>query len=200
MDAIKNLLSRKSSKNLEAPFPSKKEMDIVYQSALRAPDHAWLRPSKFLEFKGESLEELSKIFTNFANDHYKEDKAFIEKAKAAPFRAPMVIVLITEIKDHPKVPAIEQMLSTSAATQNILLALHALGYGAIWKTGKLALNENIPEEIFTTIDTPDVIQEEEVTSDVSISEELQNQDTKSKYAKYLSSNYCQKCTFKCDIH
>ena len=81
MDAIKNLLSRKSSKNLEAPFPSKKEMDIVYQSALRAPDHAWLRPSKFLEFKGESLEELSKIFTNFANDHYKEDKAFIEKAK-----------------------------------------------------------------------------------------------------------------------
>ena len=135
MDAIKNLLSRKSSKNLEAPFPSKKEMDIVYQSALRAPDHAWLRPSKFLEFRGESLEELSKIFTNFANDHYKEDKAFIEKAKAAPFRAPMVIVLIT----------IEQMLSTSAATQNILLALHALGYGAIWKTGKLALNENIPK-------------------------------------------------------
>ena len=57
----------------------------------------------------------------------------------------MVIVLITEIKDHPKVPAIEQMLSTSAATQNILLALHALGYGAIWKTGKLALNENIPK-------------------------------------------------------
>ena len=145
MDAIKNLLGRKSSKDLEAPFPSKKEMDIVYQSALRAPDHAWLRPSKFLEFKGESLEELSKIFTNFANDHFKDDKAFIEKAKLAPFRAPMVIVLITEIKDHPKVPAVEQMLSTSAATQNILLALHALGYGAIWKTGKLALNENIPK-------------------------------------------------------
>ena len=49
MDAIKNLLNRKSSKNLEAPFPSREEMDIVYKSALRAPDHAWLRPSKFLE-------------------------------------------------------------------------------------------------------------------------------------------------------
>jgi len=143
MDAIKNLLSRKSSKNLEAPFPSKKEMDIVYQSALRAPDHAWLRPSKFLEFKGDSLEKLSKIFTNFANDHFKDDKAFIEKAKAAPFRAPMVIVLITEIKDHPKVPAIEQMLSTGAAAQNILLALNAQGYAGIWKTGKLALNDEI---------------------------------------------------------
>ena len=145
MDAIKNLTNRKSSKNLQLPFPTKEEMNIVYQSALRAPDHAWLRPSKFLEFKGESLEKLSKIFTSFANDHFKENEAFVEKVKVAPFRAPMVIVLITEIKNHPKVPAIEQMLSTSAATQNILLALHALGYGAIWKTGKLALNENIPK-------------------------------------------------------
>ncbi len=81
MDAIKNLLSRKSSKILEAPFPSKKEMDIVYQSALRAPDHAWLRPSKFLEFKGESLEKLSKIFTNFANDHFQKIKRLSKRQK-----------------------------------------------------------------------------------------------------------------------
>ena len=70
-------------------------------------------------------------------------EAAIEKAKKAPFRAPMVIVLVTEIKQHPKVPPIEQMLSTGAAAQNILLALSAQGYAGIWKTGKLALNDNI---------------------------------------------------------
>ena len=143
MDAIKNLLNRKSSKNLELPFPNRKEMDIVYQSALRAPDHAWLKPSKFLEYKGDSLNELSKIFEDFAKDNFSDDIAFIEKAKIAPFRAPMVIVLITEIKKHPKVPPIEQMLSTAAAAQNILLALSALNYAGIWKTGKLALNDDI---------------------------------------------------------
>jgi len=143
MDAIKNLINRRSSNNLQPPFPSKKEMDLVYKSALRAPDHAWLRPSKFLEFKGESLKKLSSIFENYAKNHFSNDQLFIEKAKKAPFIAPMVIVLVTEIKQHPKVPPIEQMLSTGAAAQNILLALSAQGYAGIWKTGKLALNDNI---------------------------------------------------------
>ena len=143
MDAIKNLINRKSAKKLELPFPTEEEMNIVYESALRAPDHAWLRPTKFLEFKGDSLKKLSKIFEDFAKKHYSNDELFIEKARMAPFRAPMVIVLITEVKNHPKVPAIEQMLSTGAAAQNILLALNAQGYGGVWKTGKLALNDNI---------------------------------------------------------
>ena len=40
----------------------------------------------------------------------------------------MVIVIISSVKKHKKVPEIEQILSTAAATQNILLALHALNY------------------------------------------------------------------------
>jgi nitroreductase len=55
----------------------------------------------------------------------------------------MVIVLISNIKEHPRVPNIEQMLSTAAAAQNILLSLHALNYGAIWRSGVFALNDKI---------------------------------------------------------
>ena len=84
MDAIKNLINRKSAKKLELPFPTEEEMNIVYESALRAPDHAWLRPTKFLEFKGDSLKKLSKIFEDFAKKHYSDDELFIEKARMAP--------------------------------------------------------------------------------------------------------------------
>ena len=49
MDAIKNILNRRSSKKLVPPYPSEDEMRIVYKAALRAPDHAWLRPSSFIE-------------------------------------------------------------------------------------------------------------------------------------------------------
>ena len=52
----------------------------------------------------------------------------------------MIIILVNTFKEHPKVPAIEQKLSTAAAAQNIILALNAMGYGAIWRTGKLAFN------------------------------------------------------------
>ena len=57
----------------------------------------------------------------------------------------MIIVLISYIKKHNRVPDIEQVLSTAAAAQNILLALHALNYGAIWRTGAFALNDKIGE-------------------------------------------------------
>ena len=35
----------------------------------------------------------------------------------------------------PKVPEIEQLLSAGCAAHAVLLASHALGFGAIWRTG-----------------------------------------------------------------
>tara|TARA_B100001287_G_C22479069_1_gene433428 strand:+ start:185 stop:742 length:558 start_codon:yes stop_codon:yes gene_type:complete len=144
LQAIENILSRNSVTKLEGPHPSPEEMDLVYKSALRAPDHKWLRPSEFIEVTGDGLKKLSKIFTTYANDNIKDmTDTKLEKYKNAPFRAPMIIILVSSIKIHPKVPEIEQMLSTAAAAQNILLTLSALGYGAIWRTGAFALNDKI---------------------------------------------------------
>ena len=58
MDAITNLISRNSPRELTTPIPSKNQMDTVYQAALRAPDHAWLRPSRFIEVTGKGLDKL----------------------------------------------------------------------------------------------------------------------------------------------
>lgn len=144
MDAIKNLLTRNSISKLTDPHPSMDEMKLVYKAALRAPDHAWLRPSEFIEVTGKGLDKLSKIFTDYIEDTNDDlNDLIIQKYKNAPYRAPMIIVLITNIKEHPKVPAIEQMLSTATAAQNILLTLNALNYGAIWRTGKVSLNNEI---------------------------------------------------------
>ena len=45
-------------------------MDIVYKAALRAPDHAWLRPSSFIEVSGKGLDKLSKIFCKASINSY----------------------------------------------------------------------------------------------------------------------------------
>jgi nitroreductase len=141
---IERIINRVSHKNLNDPIPSKKEMEEIYQAALRAPDHALLKPTKFIEISGKGLDKLSNIFKNYVLENGTEsEKRKIEKYANAPFRAPMVIVLITEIKFHPKVPEMEQFLSTAAAAQNILLAIDSLGYGAIWRTGIFALNEKL---------------------------------------------------------
>ena len=140
MDALENILNRVSARSLKSPHPSKKEMKIVYKAALRAPDHAWLRPSSFIEVSDKGLDKLSKIFFDFANTIPDIKEEIKEKYKNAPYRAPMIIILVNTYKEHPKVPKIEQKLSTAAGAQNILLSLRALGYSAIWRTGKLAFN------------------------------------------------------------
>jgi nitroreductase len=64
----------------------------------------------------------------------------------------MIIILTTQVIDHPKVPKIEQMLSTATAAENILLALHAKNYAGIWRTGKFAFNKKIAEYLNLTSD------------------------------------------------
>ena len=59
----------------------------------------------------------------------------------------MIIILTSSPKEHPKVPAIEQIISTGCAGQNILLSLNALGYGAIWRTGTFAFNKQISKNL-----------------------------------------------------
>ena len=152
MDALDNILNRVSARSLKSPHPSKEEMDIVYKAALRAPDHAWLRPSSFIEVSGKGLDKLSKIFFEFANTVPDIKDEIKEKYKNAPYRAPMIIILVNTFKDHPKVPKIEQKLSTAAGAQNILLSLNALGYSAIWRTGKLAFNPFVSRELGLNMD------------------------------------------------
>ena len=68
--ALKNILERNSHRNLTDPIPSKDEMGQVYQAALRAPDHAWVRPSSFIQVSGEGLKKLSDIFVEVAEESF----------------------------------------------------------------------------------------------------------------------------------
>ena len=105
--ALKNILERNSHRNLIDPIPSEDEMEQVYQAALRAPDHAWVRPSSFIQVSGEGLKKLSDIFVRVAKESFEDlTDDTLEKYKNAPFRAPLIVILVSTKKDHPKVPRI----------------------------------------------------------------------------------------------
>ena len=148
LETLKVIQNRNSVAHLGEPAPSIEEMEEVYKGALRAPDHAWLRPWKYIEIRGEARKKLADSFIK-ASISYGEEMTdeLREKLKKAPFRAPMVIVLAADIKEHPKVPKIEQIISLGASAQNILLALHDIGYSAIWRTGKMAFNQHITDAL-----------------------------------------------------
>ena len=144
METLEAIQTRNSVPLLTDPAPTSEEMSEVYKGALRAPDHAKLRPWKFIEVRGDSRDKLAKIFIDTAtalNSDLSENE--ISKLEKAPHRAPMVIILAANIKEHPKVPEIEQIISLGAAAQNILLGIHEIGYSAVWRTGNMAFNPEI---------------------------------------------------------
>ena len=80
----------------------------------------------------------------YCRDHA---SSYLKKYKDAPYRAPLIIVLVADTKEHPKVPVIEQQLSTATAGQNMLLAFHEMGFGGIWRTGKFSFNKEISMQL-----------------------------------------------------
>jgi nitroreductase len=144
MDAIKTLLTRKSSPRLQEPSPSPEELELIFQAALRAPDHAALKPWKFIKVSGKGREKLAEVLLDAVNKinpiKASQDR---DKILSAPYRAPLIIIVVASTQDHEIVPEIEQILSAGAAAQNILIAAHSMGYSGIWRTGLVSFNKEV---------------------------------------------------------
>ena len=138
------LLNRNSAPRLAAPAPSADERELMFRAALRAPDHAWLTPWRFITIEGARREVFGKVLAD-ALQHRdpSADAAALDKARAAPLRAPLMIAVLAHIKPHPKVPPVEQRLSAACAAYALLLAAEALGYAGIWRTGDAAFDATV---------------------------------------------------------
>lgn len=130
------LLSRASVKELGEPGPSYADLRLIFEAAVRAPDHGKLRPWRFFVIRGAAREKLSELFvTSLLRREPGAGAAEVEKERGKPLRAPVTIAVVARMIEGHKIPAIEQVLAAGAAAMNILNAAHALGFGAKWVTG-----------------------------------------------------------------
>ncbi len=72
METLKALHTRNSVASLSEPAPTQKEMELVFQAALRASDHARLSPWRFIEVTGEGRKKLGNAFLKTAKDQNKD--------------------------------------------------------------------------------------------------------------------------------
>jgi len=143
-DTLQFLQRRNSSPRLIDPAPSAAELEQIFRAALRAPDHAWLRPWRFITIAGQRREDFGLVLERCLRQRNpKADEGALAKARNAPLRAPLLVVVVASLTDHPKVPAIEQRLSAGCAAQALLLAAEASGYSGIWRTGDAAFDRNV---------------------------------------------------------
>ena len=146
-NVLTTLTERVSHGSLEAPGPSSEELALITRAALRAPDHAMLRPWRFVVIAGDRRGDLGVVLHESLRLRGVADEAQLAKALKAPSRAPLIVAVMLDYKVHPKVDRTEQVGSAAAATYAMSLAANALGYGAMWRTGQYATDPHVVEAL-----------------------------------------------------
>ncbi|MCW5834156.1 MAG: nitroreductase [Labilithrix sp.] len=128
------VLSRRSATKLDAPGPSREQLEQVLLAAGAVPDHGLLRPFRFVIAEGDGRARFGDALAAAAAERRPEaPAALLEKVREKAFRSPTVVVLIASPKAG-KIETWEQHATAACAGYAIVLAAHALGVGAVWKS------------------------------------------------------------------
>ena len=120
---------------LGEPGPTDDQIRTLIRIAVRVPDHGKLTPWRFVLFRGEARARAGETLAGIL---LARDPATPEARLAAErtrfTRVPLTIAVVSRAAPHPKIPEWEQVLSAGAATMNLVLGAHALGFAAQWLT------------------------------------------------------------------
>jgi nitroreductase len=140
LDVIDALRARRSIGKLGGEV-SEPEVWELLELAAWAPNHRLTEPWRFSVLRGSAREQLGAVWGNVAArettfEGVQRDD-LVRREAAKPLRAPLIIAVSVRTDPDPVV-ATEDFAATAAAVQNLLLAAHAKGLGAIWRTGRMA--------------------------------------------------------------
>ncbi|MEW6255144.1 MAG: nitroreductase [Pseudomonadota bacterium] len=136
-DALDLLLTRRSTRILDfaEPGPDARQLETLLTIAARVPDHGKLAPWRFIVLQGEGRTRAGAALAQVlaAKDPAAGEKRIGEELKRFE-RAPLVLIVVSRAAPHVKIPEFEQILSSAACAQNLLIGAAALGFGATWLT------------------------------------------------------------------
>lgn len=155
MDVFEAIYERHSQKKVK-PDPVPHELiEKILSAAVQAPNHYKVRPWRFVVLTGDARDQLGDVMSASLFDRQPDfpQEAFA-KAGATPLQAPVVIAVGVDKPTEAKVLEIENICAAAAACQNLLLAVHALGLGAKWRTGEWARDSKVKEFLGFAPDQP----------------------------------------------
>lgn len=142
--ALDLLLSRRSVGALQDPAPDGRDLELILELGLRAPDHGRLRPWRFVLIRGEARTGFAdRLVAAARRRDPNAPQALLDRYRAWPLRTPLLIGVGAIVRANHIIPEGEQILSAGAAAMNMLNAIHLLGYAGMWVTGANAYDPEI---------------------------------------------------------
>jgi nitroreductase len=149
-DRIRERRSVRAADILE-PGPSETEINELLEIASRVPDHGKLGPWRFLIFDGNSRQKFGELLRKqFAKTNPDSNEAILEREYTRFMRAPTIIGVISKVDPASRIPEWEQVLSSGAVCQNLLVGASLMGFAAQWLTEWYAYDEVIAKSLGLT--------------------------------------------------
>jgi nitroreductase len=137
-----------SPKRLVEPGPSQVQLDRLFVAAAAAPDHGQLLPWRFVIVPQDKRGLLAEAFALALIDRDPGATLVqIEAAREKAHRSPLLMLAVARLVSQlePEIPNVERMVSLGCAVQNVLLASHAMGFGAGLTSGQAMASPRIRE-------------------------------------------------------
>jgi nitroreductase len=150
-DTIDLLLSRRSgsAKAMTGPGPDSTQLRQILTAAARVPDHGKLFPWRFIVIEGEARTRfghmLADVLQQTEPNAATEERLAMERGRFE--RAPVVVAVVSRVREQIPIPVWEQELSAGAVCQTMLIASTALGFVAGWLTEWCAFHTLVLERL-----------------------------------------------------
>jgi nitroreductase len=136
MNVIEAIYARQSVGNVKQDEIPRADIESMLGAAVQAPNHYKVRPWRFVVIAGEARKQLGEALAQaFLRKSPQVGQDGLDKERAKPFRAPLIIAVGVDRPAEPRVQEIENVCAAAAACQNILLAALELGIAGYWRTG-----------------------------------------------------------------
>jgi nitroreductase len=144
MELFEAIHTRQSVSKVRADPVPRAVIEKLLAAAVQAPNHHKVRPWRFIVLTGEARERLGEAFgEGLLRRNPLAPPEAVAADRAKPLRAPVLIAVGVDKPNGPKVVEIENVCAAAAATENLLLAAHAMGLGAMWRTGDAAFDPGV---------------------------------------------------------
>ncbi|WP_308638793.1 nitroreductase family protein [Paenibacillus silvisoli] len=116
-------------------------IEQILDAGVMAPNHRLTEPWRFFVLRGDGRKQLGDALAKIALDgaadpSSPESVVKAESAHKKAFRAPVIIAVAVAPVERHDVIELEEFGAVNAAIQNMLLTIHGLGLGAVWRSGE----------------------------------------------------------------
>jgi nitroreductase len=142
------LAQRRSVSKVRSDPVDPRAIERLITAATWAPNHHLTEPWRFVVMVGAARNALGEAHARAVGrlrpGHPSEG---LSKEALRPLRAPVVIAIVHVAGSIDPVVLREDRDAVAAATQNLLLAAHSEGLGAMWRTGAMVDEDEVRDHL-----------------------------------------------------